>query len=153
MTAIMQSIKPKECEFIISGEQTIIVQKTRPKCNTPFKVYIYCTKPRFPKEDFILKGIEWDVKKAFYAGGKVIGEYICREVWVPVVNYDNRKTFYAWQISNLKIYNTPKALSDFQLACNHKNDCCTCKRWHGKEFACIAGLKRPPQSWYYVEEV
>ena len=37
-------------------------------------------------------------------------------------------TFYGWHISDLKIYDTPKELSDF-------------------------GLKRPPQSWCYVEEL
>lgn len=41
--AVMLSIRPKWCEKIASGEKTIEVRKTRPKMNTPFKCYIYCT--------------------------------------------------------------------------------------------------------------
>lgn len=41
--AVLISIRPKWCEKIISGEKTIDVRKTRPKMNTPFKCYIYCT--------------------------------------------------------------------------------------------------------------
>ena len=41
--AVMISIRPKWCEKIASGEKTIEVRKTRPKLETPFKCYIYCT--------------------------------------------------------------------------------------------------------------
>ena len=41
--AVMLSVRPKWCEKIASGEKTIEVRKTRPKMNTPFKCYIYCT--------------------------------------------------------------------------------------------------------------
>lgn len=44
MKSILQSIKPKYCELIAAGKKTIEVRKTRPKLETPFKVYIYCTK-------------------------------------------------------------------------------------------------------------
>ena len=37
------SIQPKWCELIASGKKTIEVRKTKPKFETPFKVYIYCT--------------------------------------------------------------------------------------------------------------
>lgn len=45
MIAVLISIRPKWCEKIISGEKTIEVRKTRPKMDTPFKCYMYCTKP------------------------------------------------------------------------------------------------------------
>ena len=41
--AVMISIRPKWCEKICSGEKTIEVRKNRPKLETPFKCYIYCT--------------------------------------------------------------------------------------------------------------
>ena len=41
--AVLISIRPKWCEKIASGEKTIEVRKTRPKLQTPFKCYIYCT--------------------------------------------------------------------------------------------------------------
>lgn len=42
--AVLISIRPKWCGKIVSGEKTIEVRKTRPKMETPFKCYIYCTK-------------------------------------------------------------------------------------------------------------
>jgi hypothetical protein len=44
MKAILMSIRPEWCDLIIRGQKTIEVRKTRPKLETPFKVYIYCTK-------------------------------------------------------------------------------------------------------------
>lgn len=42
--AVLLSIRPEWCEKILSGEKTVEVRKTRPRLETPFKVYIYCTK-------------------------------------------------------------------------------------------------------------
>ena len=56
--AVLLSIKPKYCELIASGKKTVEVRKTRPKIPTPFKCYIYCTKPKmitkyvFKPEDY-----------------------------------------------------------------------------------------------------
>jgi len=44
--AILISIKPEWVEKILSGEKTIEIRKTMPKCNFPQKVYIYCTKEK-----------------------------------------------------------------------------------------------------------
>ena len=44
MKAVMISIQPKCCELIANGKKTVEVRKTRPKLETPFKVYIYETK-------------------------------------------------------------------------------------------------------------
>lgn len=44
--AVMLSIRPKWCEKIASGKKTIEVRKTKPKLETPFKCYIYCTNIR-----------------------------------------------------------------------------------------------------------
>nr|DAK93614.1 MAG TPA: hypothetical protein [Caudoviricetes sp.] len=43
MKAVLISIKPNWCKLIWSGMKTVEVRKTRPKLETPFKVYIYCT--------------------------------------------------------------------------------------------------------------
>ena len=42
--AVLISIRPEWCDLIMRGKKTIEVRKTRPKLETPFKVYIYCTK-------------------------------------------------------------------------------------------------------------
>nr|UVX72186.1 MAG: protein of unknown function DUF365 [Bacteriophage sp.] len=90
--AVLISIRPKWCEKIISGEKTIEVRKTRPKMDTPFKCYIYCTQSADML--WILKERERslhpdkiaDVFKAAKCGGaylgngKVIGEFTCNRV-------------------------------------------------------------------------
>ncbi len=43
MKAVMLSIRPEWCEKILNGEKTVEIRKTKPKIETPFKVYIYCT--------------------------------------------------------------------------------------------------------------
>lgn len=44
MRAVMLSVRPEWCSKIVLKEKTVEVRKTRPKLETPFKVYIYCTK-------------------------------------------------------------------------------------------------------------
>ena len=41
--SVITSVSPQECELIASGKQTMLVRKTRPKIETPFKCYIYMT--------------------------------------------------------------------------------------------------------------
>lgn len=60
------------------------------------------------------------------------------------------KYLYGWHISDLKIYDKPKELSDFwTIKCNNKRNGC-----QGCEIKpnCIKTITRPPQSWCYVEE-
>ena len=78
------------------------------------------------------------------------------------------KEFYGWHISDLKIYDTPKELSGFIPNCtglqngecvDFKNTSCPCQeRDYNPDGTvnvckCINRMKRPPQSWCYVEEV
>ena len=46
MKSVMLSIQPKYCALISSGAKTVEIRKTKPKSKTPFKCYIYCTKPK-----------------------------------------------------------------------------------------------------------
>ena len=66
---------------------------------------------------------------------------------------------YGWHISDLVIYDKPKELSEFWSAdkCPYvSEDGCTYK-YHcfraGQTKRCGSPIKRPPQSWCYVEEV
>lgn len=158
--AVMLSIRPRWCELIANGEKTIEVRKTRPKLETPFKCYIYCTKPRFEHEDFFaLVG-----KQGFYGGGKVIGEFVCDKVYElaplnhapddaeqqacmsreEIVQYLKGRG-WGWHISNLKIYDKPVDITNFRNCngCEYMGDCDT---------YCWKPMQRPPQSWCYVEE-
>lgn len=166
--AVLISIRPKWAEKIASGEKTIEVRKTRPKIETPFKCYIYCTIDGIKKmpKDYIAENFE---------RGKVIGEFTCDRItnlfansrfWMAeddiirtclsadeIRKYANgADEIYGWHISNLCIYDTPRELSDFRRAIDSCDSCraeytweCTgCEKWRGD-------IKRPPQSWCYVE--
>lgn len=91
--AVLISIRPEWCEKIINEQKTIEVRKTRPKMDTPFRCYIYCTQS--VDMLWILKERERslhpdkiaDVFKAAKCGGayrgngKIIGEFICDRVY------------------------------------------------------------------------
>lgn len=137
--AVMLSIRPKWCEKIISGEKTIEVRKNRPKLKTPFKCYVYETQG----------WVERDGIMEFALGGRVIGEFTCDRIF-PINVFDNGRTGHGWHISNLKIYDTPKELSKFSRPFEN------CIDKVCDEFGCAScenggHIKRPPQSWCYVE--
>ena len=170
--AVMLSIRPKWCTKIASGEKTIEVRKTKPKLQTPFKCYIYCTMPetRDPHNILELHGVDGKIRKA---NGKVIGEFICDQIidawWDYVPDAITREVTggnlealdgtgmtdgelfgyvgdsmsghcYGWHISDLKIYVQPRELTEFR-----KPEFPTGLRLEDDE------IKRPPQSWCYVE--
>lgn len=131
MKEVLISIQPKWCELIASGKKTVEVRKTRPKLETPFKCYIYCTQGLF--KDLGVIGDEMYQKRM-----KVIGEFVCDQVgtvgwfctpdhplWKDVYNeesclsnrelyeYSKGDIFYEWNISDLVIYDKPRELSEF----------------------------------------
>lgn len=129
MKSILQSIQPQWCELIASGKKTIEVRKTKPKIPTPFKVYVYCTKDdgngcyadgtydwlrKVPFEyvcDYIevIQALpdknEYDISSDVLKQSHLSQE----ELW----EYGKGKTLYGWHISDLKIYDKPKYLSEF----------------------------------------
>lgn len=76
--SVLISIRPEWCEKIASGQKTIEVRKTRPKIETPFKCYIYCTKDGDPFGYQIFAYTESGIKGI--CTGKVIGEFICDRI-------------------------------------------------------------------------
>lgn len=82
MKAVLISIKPKWCELIASGRKTVEVRKTRPQLETPFKVYIYCTKDNTFAEK-TLRGFDENGKAVYHRAhkGKVIGEFVCDRIF------------------------------------------------------------------------
>ena len=88
MKAVLISIQPKWCELIASGKKTVEVRKTKPKLETPFKVYIYCTKG---KPLMKTAGNSCFIDNEYRQGenlyglyelvnGKVIGEFVCEDI-------------------------------------------------------------------------
>lgn len=158
MKSVLISIRPKWCALIASGKKTIEVRKTAPKLPTPFKCYIYCTQDK--RISF------WKSKTYAYAddrshnmydirgNGKVIGEFVCDLIGlhpgidvpsscVPIEElkkYANGKMLVRWHISDVKIYDKPREVSEFIGLRKTKFG-----------FEPVA-IKRPPQSWCYVED-
>lgn len=110
------------------------------------------------------------------ANGKVVGEFICDEIErvdIPypayqneldkryieqscVSYYDLHRYFghddgYFWHISNFKIYDEPKELSEFNTGCKGCKD----KDTYHCKFYCNGKrpITKPPQSWCYVKEL
>lgn len=97
--AVLISIQPKWCELIASGKKTVEVRKTKPKLETPFKCYIYCTKAKDILLDVIndgdriygetyhgkrqfIKSAEGSICDMYGKRQKVIGEFVCDRIFV-----------------------------------------------------------------------
>jgi len=183
MKGVMISIQSEWVEKILNGKKTIVFCKTMPRLKTPFKCYIYCTKPskkfqtilgsmilnadelyRLPsgeiKHDCSIELMFYDnYTKDNFLNGKIVGEFICDNV----KNLDYREyreeyepaacLLYGWHISDLKIYDKPKELSEFKGIC--RTTCEACKNPKYYEGNCeergTYKLTRPFQSWGYVE--
>lgn len=149
MKAVLISIKPQWCELIASGKKTIEVRKTKPKLETPFKVYIYETQGR-TETPFV----DEEGHHIFKGRGQVIGEFVCDRVigtclWrlkgetglcakrtEEELNLPNNscltmkeieqyagsryRGIYAWHISDLVIYDKPRELSEFKYHCRYE---------------------------------
>lgn len=89
--AALISIRPKWCEKIVNGNKTIEVRKTRPKLDTPFKCYIYCTLQgcnEFFRVDLGGDVAKWNRGKWADRKGKVIGEFTCDRIdWITHIGY------------------------------------------------------------------
>ena len=141
----------------------------------------YHGKPVFIKTD------EGSVCDMFGKRQKVIGEFICdRSYGLAPLNHapDDveqqacltreeivrylKGVGYGWHISDLKIYDKPKELSEFSPMCMYKNDdkscqsrmiACSYQKYDYnpdgsiKLVECGRTLERPPQSWCYVENM
>jgi predicted transcriptional regulator len=178
--AVVISIRPKWCEKICGGEKTIEVRKTRPKLETPFKCYVYRTKGTVPHiingkwvqmevggtiiAEFIcdrIYKIDKDSTDFLFKGGglsvyKQAAEEKCG-LRVAMTDdelhgYLGHCQGYGWHISDLRIYDAPRELIEFERPCGC-NECDA--KWATECNACHeeGKIKRAPQSWCYVEEV
>lgn len=109
MKSVLISIRPQWCKLIASGKKTIEVRKSAPKLETPFKVYVYCTKERMTRipsmyaylhknepracaeygtietwgkiGDVIVNPHLASMHVSFGMHGKVIGSFVCDKVY------------------------------------------------------------------------
>lgn len=195
MKSILLSIKPKYVELIASGEKTIEVRKSAPQevpfkayiyCTNGEYSPTNCGKKSISDCLILNRNV---------VNGKVIGEFICDKVYpiknrgssfsvadeeqsvtneiarqsclyyYDMVSYFGNNDGFGWHISDLKIYDKPKELSEFYIRKFDNNDYCSGCIHHETpitEYPCNdcrrdaferKYLTRPPQSWQYVGEV
>ena len=168
---VLISIQPQWCSLIKYGSKIWEIRKNKPILQPPFKCLVYETKGKNGE-----------------GAGKIIGEFVCDRIVeigyspynhgeyicdVENIHRDSCVDFatmfdyladgmgYAWHISELFLYDNPKAIQSFQTYCNCK-DCEKCQ-YHSwdyvpcsdeKELVCTVSQKKPlsraPQSWCYV---
>ena len=205
MRAIMKSVSPRICEKVANGDCTILVSKTVPKFDLPFKGYICCTnaKPYLYRE--ANPPFELFLDSDLYEGegyddrlfsGKVIGEFVCDKIiewqydkghqyyveypddctsYFPYLKCHSEATglkcseieklgkgkpLYGLHISDLKIYDKPKALAEFERPCTYKGICYSCERFRPNGIPlpapygfCETKITHVPSNWCYVEEL
>lgn len=172
MRSVLIAIRTQWVNKIVSGKKTIEVRKSAPK-EVPFKAYIYCCKAKSKWSLCDYEGAYANSEgEIVYAQQHIIGEFICDKIdeypydYCDGVDIDDDtiletaidrediniyakgKTLYGWHISNLKIYDKPRELSEFRSPL---------KRYRNADdewvFGGLSRLKRAPQSWLYVEEM
>lgn len=139
------------------------------EANPPFELFL---------DSELYKGKGYDDR---LFSSKVIGEFVCDKVdkfnlpypayfnevpqevkdliksacltMTETHHYLGQKAGYCWHISDLKIYDKPKELSEFQKPCKINLPMCDrCEyysTWNGR----CENIIRAPQSWCYVEEL
>ena len=171
----------KKMGWNIGKEKMVEIRKNYPKAETWDKTTkIYCSRDkksfaRIPKEYQTL------MERLL---GKVIGEFMCDAIFPMSITYSdtesrialkefpftcmtdkqiidylgNGKEGYAWHISDLKIYDKPRELSEFYKPCVYGEDsdvsCFLCDKSGYRpdmHIDCFNKVTRPPQSWCYVE--
>ena len=175
--AVLISIQPKWCELIASGRKTIEVRKCYIYATKKKKQDEYGTLIFYKDNNGICE--ENGERFSPLETGKVIGEFVCDSIypfhyelskgfyepreflWGSCLSLEQLKNYiggslgYAWNISDLVIYDEPKNLSEFKPWNRTEDDCKyshlglaipKCSDCH----ECY--VKRPFQSWGYVEE-
>ena len=109
----------------------------------------------------------------YYSNGYDIDDDMLSETCLGrgyLTGYGLGYTLYGWHISDLKIYDKPKELGEFYVPCKKYNDGeLHCMEWDCEHYSFFPGangdaeeeclckgskpLRRPPQSWCYVEEL
>ena len=183
MKSVLISIRPQLVEKIASGQKTIEVRKTAPQ-EVPFKAYVYCTIGNGVKGDYLVpSGIQCGkVIGEFVCDRIEMVNAKCSDYGIDLFYHDCltngcltereiEKYFnipedrdlramkgngYVWNISDLKIYDKPRELSEFSRPCSYSGLCFSCKRTSFKKdgnLLCNTKITRPPQSWMYVEDL
>ena len=177
MKSALASLKPYYYYLVGEDIKKIEVRKSEPKADDwNRETYFYMSKDEksFAK---IPKEYQDKYRKHF---GKVGLKFVCDRIdtfmvcrngavryrncydlekscltYNEISNYVGKGKFgYAWYISDLKIYDKPKDLSEFRKCCHGIGKCSNCLDnvyWGGN---CDGGaIEKAPQSWGYCKEL
>lgn len=176
--AVLLSIRPNWCKLILSGMKTVEVRKTRPKLETPFRVYIYCT----GAESWWMKLPKAGLRQM---DERFIGTFVCDEIYR--IDRDCVGFNFTASSLDLPVYTLPENNDEERNAKREELTTCLtdaelCKYlgihpgygWHISDLRIydrprklqeFTGLRntrfgmrpvkitRPPQSWGYVREL
>ena len=170
MKSVLLSIQPKWCELIASGKKTIEIRKTKPKIETPFKCYIYCTingttareRDRNIYTDlrgkvigeFICDGIKWNGSAAYVIREECIraleGSCLTEEEFHNYMNYPPVNPYQDLKEAVKKYEFYSWHISNLVIYDKPK-DLIEFQKYPRK--LPFDPVQRPPQSWCYVEEI
>ena len=169
----MIGIKPEWVEKILNGEKAIEIRKTKPKCELPIKVYIYCTKRAngfvkvyddIPSNE-TRSGFKVAWTKPRYLG-KVVAEFTLNEVKEHKFNYifenpETNQEELTYNFTTLEMKNTGFDYSwQFDEFLDYYGKEKSLYAWHISDLKIYDklkelnnfGLKKAPQSWQYIRE-
>ena len=177
MTGVLLALRPSWCELIVAGSKTLECRKSSPRLRLPFKVYIYETKAQWAFD--LLEWLGWKVftERLRQGRGKIVGEFVCNRISCAnppftslsesilkascltaeqIEKYSAGKEIFFCHITQLKIYDKPRPLTNFHRPCPESLYCESCAM-HNEHPVPFCGnyaleIKRPPQSWCYAED-
>lgn len=139
----------------------------------PNGMICHCNGGREVIGEFVCNKVDW-ITRIGFSGSPVPSRYsICSHSNMSVLPindllYAARLTYpeladylaggegYGWHISDLLIYDQPRELTSFRRLCPNDLCCEACAMYSNNGGICNNGalpLRRPPQSWCYVEEM
>lgn len=176
---VLASLKPYYYYLIGEKIKTLEIRKSDLK-NLPQNVLFYMSKDEKSFEK-IPKEFQEKYRKHF---GKIGMRVVCDKVYEytfshyeaeyrvthveqeamclnqpELIRYGKGNRLYGWHISDLKIYDKPKELSEFRPICKFEGKDLICNLCPNHEyngglfFECRRKVTRPPQSYMFVKEV
>ena len=121
MKAILLSIKPEWAEKIYSGEKTLEIRKSVPRCTFPAVVFLYESGTGLVTGSFTLQGVLHTASPVYFAKAAAMG-------LKELTDYgpDGRGVYHGWAVEKPLRFTVPYTLASL-------------------------GIKRPPQSWRYID--
>lgn len=150
MRAVLASIKPFWAGKVYSGEKGVELRKTAPSPESGtwdrhLTVYLYESGTGLVTGEFEMCGVEWCGVPFFTWGNTCLTDAQARE-YGP----DKKGWYCGWHILRATKYDEPKRLCDFHKV-GYSEAKSSVYGWTVQEEISWQ-IRRPPQSWCYVEE-